>query len=253
MSMKGVRIVEDESADEVRKDLVSMLKDELDVTEPGIMEEHSNEFLSDAGATVEESMDEIVIKWSVPPYMVEVLYEKPMGPVTLDGPGLGSDIVHDLDEEEMATLERDEQGQAVNDDNDDGDENDEEDDEDDEDDEDEYSSDEDDSEEVNFEVNLAAEGKKPVNLLCMAGMDNRLYVEKIYVEASPPINFDSLSEDVQDRMYDFLDSVKVDDRFGFFMRRRFYKTKRLGARETLTAFMDLLDHDNHIEEKSGKK
>ena len=67
----------------------------------------------------------------------------------------------------------------------------------------------------------------------------------------------SLADDVQDRMYDFLDTVKVDDRFGFYMRRRFYKVKRLAARETLTAFVDLLEHnssssDTKISSKASK-
>lgn len=61
------------------------------------------------------------------------------------------------------------------------------------------------------------------------------------MDSSPPLNFASLSEATQDRIYDFLDTIRVDDRLGFFMRRRFYKAKRLQSRETLAALVDLVD------------
>jgi hypothetical protein len=87
------------------------------------------------------------------------------------------------------------------------------------------------------------------------GLDNRLYVEQVFVDSAPPLNFASLSEPVQDRMYDFLDSIHVDDRLGFYMRRRFYKSKREGGRAILTAMAELveLDKETAKKEKKGNK
>ncbi len=62
-------------------------------------------------------------------------------------------------------------------------------------------------------------------------MDNRLYVQQVMVGANPALNFTSLGEQTQDRIYDFLDKVKVDDFFGFYMRRTYYKTKGVQSRK----------------------
>jgi hypothetical protein len=195
----------------------------------------------------------------VEPYAVEVLYSKPTGLIDVDEEGLGMDLVHDLDEAQLHALEKQEEamltgkgakGVVVNEeleeDEDEGLMIDEEDFED----EDEDEEDEDDEEsKVMFEVKLSSQGKKPVDLWCMAGLDNRLYVEQIYLEDAAPLNFNSLSEGVQDRMYDFLDSIRLDDRFGFYMRRRFYKARRTSAKRTLKALAELVE----VEEEGGGK
>jgi len=256
----GVRVSDGtESIEDVRKDLGGLLREEIDEkTGKGVMEDHSNEFEDSSMAKIEEDNDEFKISWVVEPYLVEVLYAKPSGLIEVDEEGLGMDLVHELDEGQLHELEKQEEamlagkraanGVVVN-------EAELEEDEDDrlvideEDFEDEDEEDEDDEEnKVTFEVKLSAEGKKPVDLWCMAGLDNRLYVEQIYLEDAPPLNFNSLSEGVQDRMYDFLDSIKLDDRFGFYMRRRFYKAKRVGAKRTLKALAELVE----LEEVKGK-
>ena len=217
--------------------------------------------MAEAKALVEETAQDLRITWEVAPYSMELLYEKPTSEVNADGEGLGMDIVHDLDEQQLEFMYKQEQKlmdasggspaagriavseQLAEDENDDGDDEDEDEFE-------EYDEeDEDDDaheEQINFEVNLTAQGKPGMGLICMAGHNNRLYVEEIRMGSAaevPPLSFSSLSEDVQNRLYDFLDSVKIDDRLGFYMRRRYYRSKRIAAHDTLSALAELVTVD----------
>ena len=118
---------------------------------------------------------------------------------------------------------------------------------------DEHEHEEEEDDDVLFEVMLQKDGAaRPVRLLCSAGLDNRLYVEQLLGEDTPPINFPSLNEQVQDRVYDFLDGLSVDDRFGFFMRRQHYKARRHAAKSSLSALLENVAIDE-VGTKPGKK
>lgn len=93
---------------------------------------------------------------------------------------------------------------------------------------------------VMFEVQLRKGANLPVSLLCVAGDDSRLYVEQLTMEEKVPINFESLPDTVRDRFYDFLDHLKVDDVFSNYIRRQYYKSKRLAAKSTLETFLSYI-------------
>lgn len=90
------------------------MKEEIEEkTSPGILEDHSDEFLQHSGGVIEESEAELRLTWSAPPYSVEVVYEKPTGPIDVDGEGLGMDIVHELNEDQLRGLEQAEKEHSV--------------------------------------------------------------------------------------------------------------------------------------------
>lgn len=261
--MGDVRVVDgEESIEDIRRELSSLLKEEIETkTSVGVLEDHSDQFLADANAVCEEDDMRLVVSWKADPYVVNVVYEKPTTAVNADGEGLGMDIVQEVNEGQMQEIkDRQEEEEGVrregvqegdeDEDDDDVDEDLEEDDDDDFDDENDGS----DQDEVIFEVTVRRENSEnQVGLVCMAGLDNRLYVEQIFLEDSPPLNFASLTEAVQDRMYDFLDAIKLDDRFGFFMRRRLYKVRRVQAKRTLDVVLDLVALEDKQKPNAGKK
>lgn len=270
----AVRFVEEQTLESTRKDLASTLRDEIEgKTAPGLLEEHSDELVADLpGFGVVEGEEDVRIVWQVAPYSVEVVFEKPTGDVNADGEGLGIEVSRELDEEQLAGLEAAEdargqveqrrggrggsEAQAAAEDGEDDDEgdDDEEEQEDEESSSDSSDDEDDENNQVMFEVKVARAGStRPIGLWCMAGLDNRLYVEQVFVESGAPLNFASLSEEVQDRVYDFLDSIKVDDRFGFYMRRRFYKIKREQAKDTLSALLELVEPGEEAEPKKNEK
>ncbi len=274
----------EETTEQVRRDLENRLKQEVTTkTTPSVLESHADEVLESTGAAVVEDEAEVRLTWTVAPYTVEVTYEKPTSVIDVTGEGLGIDIIHEMNEEQLAELAEAERqhalgrigggggdhkgtgraiqrrGQAGLDEQDDGDDDEGDDDNDNDEDEDEDTSDdsedsEDDDQQVLFEVKVTREGKpNPVGFWCLAGLDGRLYVEQVFTENKVPLNFSSLSENVQDRLYDFLDSIKLDDEFALVMRRRFYQTKRTGARETLEALVDLVAMDEPEHKPEPKK
>jgi hypothetical protein len=89
----------------VRKDLAAILKEEIETTRSASLEDHGEKFLTVANAVAVDSEAEVRISWSAPPYTVEVVYEKPSGPIDIDEESLGLDLLHELDEEQMRGLE----------------------------------------------------------------------------------------------------------------------------------------------------
>lgn len=95
-----------ESLQDVRKDLAELLKEEIEIkTGPALREEHAEElFLNATGAQVEDSEASISVKWSVPPYSISAMFQKPTSPVNVDEEGLGMDNVIDMDEKDIQQL-----------------------------------------------------------------------------------------------------------------------------------------------------
>lgn len=65
----------EESGDDlpqIRRDLSTLLKKELEVTERGVLEEHSEEFLQRANAQTEFNESGAVVTWSADGYTVRV-------------------------------------------------------------------------------------------------------------------------------------------------------------------------------------
>lgn len=79
------------------------------------------------------------------------------------------------------------------------------------------------------EIELTVQGKQKGQregsfyLEGFAGVDNRLYLDEIVVEKEGDEEasfciFDDLSDEIQDRIYDYLDSLGVDDKLALFVK-----------------------------------
>ncbi len=81
------------------------MKEEIETTRSSSLEDHGDKFLSQANAVAVDTDGEVRISWAAPPYTVEVVYEKPSGPIDIDEESLGLDLLHELDEDQMRGLE----------------------------------------------------------------------------------------------------------------------------------------------------
>jgi len=78
-----------------------------------------------------------------------------------------------------------------------------------------------------------------------AGVDNRLYLDEMVVqkegeqEASFCI-FDDLSDEIQDRIYDYLDSLGVDDKLALFVKQHVVRKKSESDVNFLKKFKQLI-------------
>jgi len=84
-----------------------------------------------------------------------------------------------------------------------------------------------------------------------AGLDDRLYVNEMLcdsdikadtnLEKKSYINFDDLSDPMQDRIYDYLDELGVDDRMSHFIKTTVAREKTESDISFLTNFRDILN------------
>jgi len=100
----------------------------------------------------------------------------------------------------------------------------------------------------NFTVNISFRNKEGKvkghwELVCYSGTDNRLYVHAMHTrkESEPEspdtvFLFDALEQDEQDKIYDFLDEIYVDDRLAHFVK---YSVLESNRREDIRFFESL--------------
>jgi len=82
---------------------------------------------------------------------------------------------------------------------------------------------------LRIELTIHGKGKEKekegtFHLEGFSGIDNRLYINEILVEKTGDKEashcvFDDLSDEIQDRIYDYLDSLEVDDKLALFVKQ----------------------------------
>lgn len=94
----ALRPLDNETLQEVRADLASLLREEIDAKiVSGSLDEHADEFLAQAEAQMTDEEGVLRVAWRVDPYSIEAVFEKPQEAVDADDEGLGTEMVHELD------------------------------------------------------------------------------------------------------------------------------------------------------------
>lgn len=98
---------------------------------------------------------------------------------------------------------------------------------------------------VDVHIQVADKSGKPKGEFVIrgfAGVDNRLYAESVEIDGAAPLDWYALQDDTQDRLYDLLDAVGVDDQLSLFVKQRVLIAEIDGEVSALESLKKLLSN-----------